>query len=320
VHSSLSSQIGFDKKAAIHAWRSNAVSSCGCESPCACDRAPRNCRVIEPPPYPVELTDMHKSRPVAPYQLVLIGLGLLVGCAKSHDVSHLDRDADERPNEDGDAPLAPDNGLCARLAEIDCDAEQRCCSKVTRTSRSCQNELRQNCAQTLYLDDIAAEAQSAFDSAAAESAFLELADRASRCDVSVLRWLPSEKGLRSIFRGALQTGQGCNPAGGVTGSPGGVAAALSSCVHADDLACLPQGLLGEWTCAPKQATGQPCITEDNCADNGACNNFDQPSLGVCVERLPLGAACAFGAECESLYCKSEECREPDMDGVYCLKQ
>lgn len=265
---------------------------------------------------------MSKSRPVAPYPLALMCLVLFVGCAKSHDVSPLaDRDADGRSAEDGEVLQPPvGNGLCARLAEIDCEAEQRCCSKVTRTRQSCQNTLMQSCAQTLYLDAISAQAPSAFDSSAAEAAFLELADRVSRCEVDVLRWLPSETGLRSIFKGTLRAGESCNPVGGVTGSPSGVAAALSSCVHADGLACLPQGLLGAWTCAPKQATGQPCITEDNCADNGACNNFDQPALGVCVERLPLGAVCAFGAECESLYCKSEVCAEPDMDGVYCLMQ
>ena len=247
-------------------------------------------------------------------QSVLICLASLIGCAKSHDVGRSpDREADE-PRVQVDA-VGP---LCTRLAEIDCEAEQRCCSKVMRSRENCQTELSQSCAQTVYLDQIAAEGATAFDADAAERAFLELEDRASQCDVGILKWLPSEEGLRSIFRGSRAAGERCNPSGGVTGSPAGVAAALSTCSHADGLACLPKGLLGEWNCAAKQPAGQSCVTDDNCADNGACNNFEQAALGVCVERLPLGAACAFDAECESLFCDSDECAEPDADAVYCL--
>lgn len=247
-------------------------------------------------------------------QLVWIGVGLLVGCAKSHDVSHsIDRDGG-----DPDVPSIQVGPLCTRLAEIDCEAEQQCCGKVSRSRQSCQNELAQSCAQSLFLDQLAEDGSTAFNAEAAERAFGELEERASRCDVSVLRWLPSAEGLRALFDGTRGAGESCKPVGGVTGSTESVAAALSACSHAEGLACLPQGLLGEWTCAAKQPTGEPCITDDNCADGGACDNFEQPALGVCVERLPLGAACEFDGECESLVC-DDVCREPDVDTVYCLE-
>ena len=254
----------------------------------------------------------------ATLQWVVICLGALVGCTRSTDVGPSTvRDAGERPTEDRDTRVTAGDGLCTRLAEINCAAEQRCCSTVTRSQQSCLNELTQSCAGSLYLDEIAAQSQSAFDPDAAERAFRELADRTSRCEPGILQWIPSDTGLRSIFRGSLGAGERCSPSGGLTAPVGSVAAALSACSHADGLACLPQSLLGMWSCTAKQPIGQACVTDDNCANNGACNNFGQAALGVCVERLPLGAACEFAGQCASLYCDSQVCKVPTADAVYC---
>jgi hypothetical protein len=231
----------------------------------------------------------------------------------------IDPDAGEHLDADGDpANLPTDTGLCARFAALQCDAEQRCCSTKARSLERCESDLIQSCAQSLYFDQIAADSKTGFDSTVAERVLRELEQRTADCDPGVLKWLSSEQGLRGIFKGTLQEGQSCSPAGGASGNPGVVAAALSSCRQADGLACLPQSLIGDWTCSRKQATGQSCVTDDNCADGGACNNFSQPSLGTCIERRPLGAACTQAAECESLDCDGEVCREPTVDFVYCI--
>jgi hypothetical protein len=262
---------------------------------------------------------MNTRRPVAPL-LTVIFLALVSGCSKSHDVSHIvDPDAGESVDADhGPQEVPEDHGLCTRFAAIQCDAEQRCCSTKARSLERCESDLVQSCAQTLHFDQIASDSKAGFDADVAERVLRELGDRTADCDPSVLQWISSASGVRSIFVGTLPQGQSCYPAGGATGNPGVVAAALSSCSQADGLACLPQSLLGAWTCAPKQSAGQPCVTDDNCANNGACNNFSQPSLGTCVARLPLGAACTQQAECESLYCDGDVCSEPSADFVYCI--
>jgi hypothetical protein len=262
---------------------------------------------------------MNTCRPIAPL-LTVSFLALVSGCTKSHDVSYLvDPDAGEHLDADrGPQEVPEDHGLCARFAAIQCAAEQRCCSSTARTLERCESDLIRNCTQTLYFDQIASDPKTGFDADAAERVLRDLDDRTADCDPGVLKWISSQSGLRTIFKGTLRQGESCYPAGGATGNAGVVAAALSSCNQADGLACLPQSLLGAWTCAPKQSTGQSCLTDDNCADDGACNNFSQPALGTCVARQPLGAACTQAAECESLYCEAEVCTEPNADFVYCI--
>jgi hypothetical protein len=262
---------------------------------------------------------MNTRRPLAP-QLTVIFLAVAGGCTQSHDVTRaVDPDAGEHLDADRGPQDAPaDNALCARFAALQCDAEQRCCSSKARSLERCESELVQSCTQSLYFDQIASDPKTALDPEAADRVLRELGERTVDCDPGVLQWLSSDRGLRGIFKGTLRAGESCYPPGGASGNAGVVAAALSSCRQADGLACLPKSLLGDWTCAPKQSTGQSCVTDDNCADNGACNNFSQPALGTCVERLPLGAACTQAAECESLDCEAEVCSEPSVDFVYCI--
>ncbi|HKU40204.1 MAG TPA: hypothetical protein VJR89_18720, partial [Polyangiales bacterium] len=68
------------------------------------------------------------------------------------------------------------------------------------------------------------------------------------------------------------------------------------------------------------ATGQPCLTDDNCRPSDACDNFGQARLGKCVARLPLEAACEVAAQCQSAFCDDAVCSQPDADDVYCAAQ
>lgn len=249
-------------------------------------------------------------------RLVVSFVTLLCCCTKSHDVDVPGGGASEA-DAGASAPPGGGNPLCARLAAIQCAGEQRCCSDSTRSVERCESDRTQSCAQTAYLDQIARSPLSGFDASALERAFIELEQRTMRCDPTIADWVLSDTGLRGAFNGTLGSGSNCNPAGGVTGDPGTVAASLSACRRADELACLPLSLLGNWSCAPRQPIGGSCLTDVNCDDNAACNNFSEPALGSCVARLPLGAACTAPTACASLNCAGEVCAEPDAAGVYC---
>lgn len=260
------------------------------------------------------------SRPLSanPLGHLVIGLVLSISCSKSHDVTKQEiEDAGDSETPDARAPEVPDDGLCAELAAIQCSAEQRCCPSPMRSLERCSADLTQSCQQTAYLDPIAMSQNSNFDASAAERAFDALEQLTLECDLSIARWALSEDGLRGIFKGSLERDETCTPVGGASADRGIVAAAISSCRQADDLACLPKGLLGEWTCVPRQAVGQSCLTDDNCQGDSICNNAGQPALGSCTARLPLGAACTAANQCVSLACDGEKCVEPDVQSVYC---
>jgi hypothetical protein len=186
-----------------------------------------------------------------------------------------------------------------------------------RSLERCQTDLTQSCQQTAYLDPIAMSRNTGYDASAAERAFDALEQLTLDCDLSIARWALSDDGLRGIFQGSLDRDATCTPVGGASADRGIVAAAISSCRQADELACLPKGLLGEWTCVPRQAVGQSCLTDDNCQGDSICNNAGEPALGSCTARLPLGAACTVANQCVSLACGAEKCVEPDVQSVYC---
>lgn len=215
-------------------------------------------------------------------------------------------------------PPADDSGpLCSRVAAVQCEGEQRCCGRTTRSRERCQAELAQACADNAFLDQIAANPASGYDARASDRAFTELARRTALCDPSVPQWAATDQGLRSMFRGTLSNAESCNPADGLT-DLAGVATALTTCRTEEGLACLPSsGLFGTFSCAPKQAIGELCLTDDNCQSVDVCDNFGEPVVGNCAARLPLGAACENSAQCVSLHCDDAVCAEITVDRVYC---
>lgn len=209
--------------------------------------------------------------------------------------------------------------LCARLAVIQCAAEAHCCFAPGRTVEECERELRQTCNDELYLDTIAASSITGFDAAAAAAAYSELERRSSECDLGIAAW--GLTALRGILKGTKNPNQSCKPAGvAAINDKEAQAAALASCAQIEDYACLPMSLLGDWTCAPKNASGGNCVTEDNCQPGMYCRNPNMQLLGKCAQRLELGASCTNGSECSSLYCKAGKCVAAEQQVAFCLSE
>lgn len=221
---------------------------------------------------------------------------------------------------DPDRNNALPGGLCARLATIQCAAEAHCCLSPTRGVEGCETEVRNVCAQELFLDQIAANPVTGFDAAATASALTELEARSARCDLGIAAWSLSSAGIRGILKGTFEPGESCKPPGtsAVTEKPA-QAAALASCKFSDDYACLPKSLLGDWTCAAKSGVDENCVTDDNCQPDMYCRNPNMAPLGKCAQRLAIGQTCVNGNECSSLYCKAGSCVPVDQQVAFCLE-
>ena len=209
--------------------------------------------------------------------------------------------------------------LCARLAEIECAAEQHCCNNPGRAVASCVSDLTRACGESLYLDQVANNRTSGWDQEATVTAYTELEKRASECDLSIPEWILSAQGVRSILRGTIAPGASCKPAGGLT-DKAAQAAALMSCTGVGTTACLPRSLLGDWTCVGKNGSGGACVTEENCQAGLYCNNPQMMLNGRCAARKALGDSCMVGTDCASFYCKSGRCVEPDAQVAFCLNE
>jgi hypothetical protein len=222
-------------------------------------------------------------------------------------------DAGSDPNRNQVQPGA----LCPRLAVIQCAAEAHCCFAPGRSVEACENAIRTSCANELFLDQIAAEAKTGFDAAAAAAAYAELETRSSECDLGIAAW--GLGALRGILKGTLAPNQSCKPPGAASVTDKRAqAAALASCKNIEEYACLPMSLLGDWTCAPKSASGGNCVTDDNCGPNLYCRNPNMAPLGRCAQRLALGASCVNGSDCSSLYCQASKCVEAEQQVAFCL--
>jgi hypothetical protein len=208
--------------------------------------------------------------------------------------------------------------LCARISAIQCAGEAHCCSAPARTVSTCETTLRTACTNQLYLDTLAANPVTGFDSGTTATILDELESRSSQCDTGIAAWGVSPQGLRGILKGTIAPGASCKPPGtNLTDKPV-LAAALASCTGLDTTACLPKALFSEWPCAPKNPVGSSCVTDDNCQPDMYCSNPSMNFLGKCAQRLALGSACKVGGtECSSLYCRAGQCVPPSVDTAYC---
>lgn len=208
--------------------------------------------------------------------------------------------------------------LCPRLATIQCAAEAHCCSAPGRTVEACESALRERCDDELFLDQIAANPITGFDAAAAAAAYTELERRSAECDLGIAAW--GLGALRGILKGTYDRNQSCKPPGtsAINDKPA-QAAALASCKESETYACLPMSLLGDWTCAPKSASGGNCVTDDNCQPGLYCRNPNMQLLGKCAARLALGATCVNGTDCDSLYCEASQCVAAEQQVAFCLQ-
>lgn len=205
--------------------------------------------------------------------------------------------------------------LCVRLAQIQCAGEQYCCEEPGRDRAACEAAMQNGCMNEAYLDAISGNSITAFDEATAAQTFAELERLASVCDPSIVAFGISRDGLMSMFRGTAASGTSCVPLGT---DPALAAAKLASCSDISTVACLPTSLLS-WRCEARGGAGAPCFTDVNCIDGLYCPN---PDLAIgsfrCEPRKPLGAGCAWGNECESLFCENGACVEATQRNAYCL--
>jgi hypothetical protein len=217
---------------------------------------------------------------------------------------------------DANRNMVGPGALCARLAAIQCAAEVHCCTNPKHTRETCQTQSTMLCSANLYLDQIAMNAASGFDPAATASAFSKFEEKARQCDITVAAWAGSADGLLGMFKGTLPPGANCTPANRADLPM--AAAALASCTGNSTSACLANGVLGDWTCAPKNAAGGSCHTDLNCATGNYCANVGKTGFGKCAPLLALEAPCTEGNQCSSLSCSDGKCVPPGQQVAYCV--
>jgi hypothetical protein len=217
----------------------------------------------------------------------------------------------------GDAPdrnqVMPGE-ICERLATIQCAGEQFCCDNPGRNVDACKNEL-QNACEDEFVDDVAANPDTAFDADQAAVVFTELERLASQCDPTIAAYGESLEGLRSIFAGTVESGGNCRPSN-VLSMQQSTAAGLS-CTNYESQACVPS--LSDWTCTPHAPAGGHCFTDLNCQPGLYCPNPSGNLSGAdCVQRRGEGMSCELDNECMSLFCRGGRCVPADVQTAYCL--
>jgi hypothetical protein len=221
-----------------------------------------------------------------------------------------------------DAGMAPDRNnvqagaLCQRLAEIQCAGEEYCCEDPGRDRATCEDAMLESCKTEAYLDAISGNEITAFNEETAAVTFAEVERLASVCSPDIVSFSISRDGFMAMFRGTASAGASCFP----SGTNAAVAAAkLASCTDIGTIACLPTSLLS-WKCTERGGAGDPCFTDVNCFDGLYCPN-DKLEIGKssCEARKPIGGACRWGNECESLFCEAGACVPPSQRNAYCLK-
>jgi hypothetical protein len=240
------------------------------------------------------------------------GVGAAMGGTGAAVVSLPPFDAGSDPNRNHVTP----GMLCSRLAIIDCAGETHCCNHPGRTLDACRTDVMASCAKG-HIDEIAMNPITAFDATAATAAFTTLEQKASQCDTTVAAWGGSMDGLRGILKGTVAANSSCKPTTNLMDEATAFAA-MASCANSNTTACLPKSALGSWTCAPKNAAGGACASDNNCKDGIYCNVKTNQLLGTCAARQAVGTSCSTPSQCESLYCKGGRCVAADQQVAYCL--
>jgi hypothetical protein len=247
-------------------------------------------------------------------------LSSALACGSSHPVDGA-ADASLEPEsshpEASSPALEEHPELCERWAALQCQGEARCCSDPGRTQDECAQALRTSCEEQLHLDDVADNPLSGYDADDADRKFDELQQLIASCDPSVAHWTLSPSGLRGMLHGTLGAGESCKPGDVLTADRATLATAVVACSDAEHVSCLPASLLGDWTCAPKQTSGESCLTDENCMSGSYCDNPNQGPLGTCAVALPLSAACTTASQCQSTACVDEQCVALDAQSAYC---
>jgi len=218
----------------------------------------------------------------------------------------------------GSNDVGPD-GICERIAAIQCAAQADCCEAPAMDMAACVTDLLAGCTD---LEAVAADDIVGFDRAAVRAALDELEQRAGDCDPALASWAVTAEGFASSFTGTRDQGEDCTPEGGAdTSDVDAVGAALASCTNVATTACLPTETT--WTCTARAAAGGQCFTDLNCQDGLFCDKEAATTAydGVCAARKAAGAECFDANECTSFVCKEDEtcAANDDVQAVYCFE-
>jgi hypothetical protein len=216
----------------------------------------------------------------------------------------------------GTSPVVEDvpaGTVCARLSDLQCEAEAACCKAPGRSVEACKAAMAKKCAD-LCLDQVSTNPLSGYVPSPTGLAMAEFQRRAATCDPTIVMWGVSVSGLRGIFPGTESPGADCTPKNLLDSAD--AAAHLMACRNPADTACLP-GLV--WKCTARAGVGGACFSDTNCQSGLYCDNPQTALLGAtCKSGKAVGASCTAGSQCESLVCKGSMCVPADVQSVYCL--
>ena len=207
--------------------------------------------------------------------------------------------------------------VCDRVTQLQCAAEQECCSNPGRTFDECYTKLIVSCRDAAYLDAMSANNITGFDPVRGKAAMEMFEQLAKDCDTSVASWVESADGLRGIMQGTKAKGASCLP---ISAQKEVAAAYLASCQDPANLSCLPMTTLS-WSCQTRGEVDATCVTDLNCVPGLYCPqaNYQNPQLDSnCAVRLADGSPCIANNECMSFACKSGSCVPISKDATYCL--
>jgi hypothetical protein len=218
---------------------------------------------------------------------------------------------------DGDGAsndVAPD-GICARVAAIQCAAQEECCVDPQKQSLAdCTEDALDNCED---LAAVAADSRVGYDRAAMKAALDDYQMRSAECDVTIAE--RAVAGFASAFKGTVAAGGDCLPEGGAdTTDFTDLGAALASCTGNATTACLPSAT--DWKCTARGGAGSPCFTPINCQDGMWCDSAAAQAVGegVCTAQKAADETCNAPEECESFVCKSGKCvASDDVQEIFC---
>lgn len=218
---------------------------------------------------------------------------------------------------DGDGAsndVGPD-GICARVAAIQCAAQEACCTAPDETVADCTAGALDEC--EMAVGSIAADPRVGYDRAAMKTALDTYEMRSLQCDPSVAE--RAVAGFASAFKGTVAADGDCLPDGGAdTKEVSDLFAALASCTNNATTACLPSAT--DWKCTARGGAGSPCFTPINCQEGMWCDTTDAQAIGdgVCAAQKAANAACNAPEECESFVCKSGSCAaKDDVQAIFC---
>lgn len=209
--------------------------------------------------------------------------------------------------------------VCQRLAELQCAAEQSCCTNDAKkypTVDACISNQRNVCETSFKVAQIGADPDAGYSVDNAEAAFDNFELLTSTCDMSVVSWGTSPEGFLRMMAGTKTANTTCQP------NNSSDYGAAFSCLVANNLSCVPGGLIpgtdipGLWSCKTRSGDGGRCYTDLNCGPGLRCSVPE--TYSTCVARKTLGSSCTYPTECASLFCEGSQCVEASVEAAYCL--